>query len=105
VFERGLPETPVIGKVLAVGLVDEITDRQYVIVYGADGRGHYAELGRPKPEDAPGCSMIESLIDMGSVARRGRGIRSGGARHLRRVRFNRKRDREAIRTELTSRAI
>ncbi|MGE0853845.1 MAG: DUF3363 domain-containing protein [Hyphomicrobiaceae bacterium] len=62
VFERGRRETPVIGKVVAVGLVDEITDRQYVIVDGADGRVHYAELGRLKSEDAPGRGMIVSLV-------------------------------------------
>jgi type IV secretory pathway VirD2 relaxase len=43
--------TAVIGRVVAVGLVDEITDRQYVIVDGADGRVHYAELGRLRPDD------------------------------------------------------
>jgi type IV secretory pathway VirD2 relaxase len=42
VFERGRRETPVLGKVIAVGLVDEITDRQYVIVDGTDGRGRNA---------------------------------------------------------------
>src|SRR5512145_2025307 len=62
VFERGRRAAPVIGKVVAVGLVDEITDRQYVIVDGADGRVHYAELGRLKPEEAPGRGMIVSLV-------------------------------------------
>ena len=54
VFERGRRTAPVIGKVVAVGLVDEITDRQYVIVDGADGRVHYAELGRLRPDETPG---------------------------------------------------
>jgi type IV secretory pathway VirD2 relaxase len=62
VFERGRRETPVIGKVVAVGLVDEITDRQYLIVDGADGRVHYAELGRLRPEEAPSRGMIVSLV-------------------------------------------
>jgi hypothetical protein len=62
VFERGRRATPVIGKVIAVGLVDEITDRQYVIVDGADGRMHYAELGRLRAEEAPGRGMIVSLV-------------------------------------------
>jgi hypothetical protein len=62
VFERGRCEAPVIGKVIAVGLVDEITDRQYVIVDGTDGRVHYAELGRLKPGEAPGRGMIVSLV-------------------------------------------
>jgi type IV secretory pathway VirD2 relaxase len=62
VFERGRRETPVIGRVIAVGLVDEITDRQYVIVDGTDGRVHYAELGRLKPDEAPKRGMIVSLV-------------------------------------------
>jgi hypothetical protein len=62
VFERGRRTAPVIGKVVAVGLVDEITDRQYVIVDGADGRVHYAELGRLRPDETPGRGMIVSLV-------------------------------------------
>jgi hypothetical protein len=62
VFERGRRAAPVIGKVIAVGLVDEITDRQYVIVDGADGRVHYAELGRLRPDQTPGRGMIVSLV-------------------------------------------
>jgi type IV secretory pathway VirD2 relaxase len=62
VFERGRRTTPVIGKVIAVGLVDEITDRQYVIVDGADGRVHYAELGRLRPDETPARGMIVSLV-------------------------------------------
>ena len=60
-FESGRRHTPVLGKVVAVGLVDEITDRQYVIVDGADGRVHYAELGRLAPAEAPARGMIVSL--------------------------------------------
>jgi type IV secretory pathway VirD2 relaxase len=62
VFERGRRVAPVIGKVVAVGLVDEITDRQYVIVDGADGRVHYAELGRLRPDETPARGMIVSLV-------------------------------------------
>jgi type IV secretory pathway VirD2 relaxase len=62
VFERGRRQAPVIGKVIAVGLVDEITDRQYVIVDGADGRAHYAELGRLRPDETPARGMIVSLV-------------------------------------------
>ena len=60
-FESGRRRTPVIAKVVAVGLVDEITDRQYVIVDGTDGRVHYAELGRLSPADVPARGMIVSL--------------------------------------------
>ena len=64
-FESGRRRTPLTGKVLAVGLVDEITDRQYVIVDGVDGvdgRVHYADLGRLGPSEAPACGIIVSLI-------------------------------------------
>jgi type IV secretory pathway VirD2 relaxase len=61
VFESGRRRTPVIGKVVAVGLVDEITDRQYVIVDGIDGRVHYAQLGRLQPAELPGRGAIVSL--------------------------------------------
>ena len=60
-FERGRRQTPVTGKVIANGLVDEITDRHYVMVDGADGRVHYAELGRLRPHEVPHRSMIVSL--------------------------------------------
>jgi type IV secretory pathway VirD2 relaxase len=60
-FEAGRRRTPVIAKVVAVGLVDEITDRQYVIVDGTDGRVHYAELGRLAPAEVPARGMIVSL--------------------------------------------
>jgi type IV secretory pathway VirD2 relaxase len=62
VFERGRRMAPVVGKVIAMGLVDEITDRQYVIVDGADGRVHYAELGRLRPDETPARGMIVSLV-------------------------------------------
>jgi type IV secretory pathway VirD2 relaxase len=60
-FERGRRQAPVAGKVIAVGLVDEITDRHYVIVDGADGRVHYAELGRLRPHEVPSRGMVVSL--------------------------------------------
>lgn len=61
VFERGRRQSPVVGKVISVGLVDEISDRQYVIVDGADGRVHYADLGRLHPDASPARDIIVSL--------------------------------------------
>jgi len=46
VFERGRRQAPVVGKLISVARVDEISDRQYLMVDGADGRVHYADLGR-----------------------------------------------------------
>lgn len=36
---------PIIGKVVARGLADEIADRHYLIVDGADGLSHYVDIG------------------------------------------------------------
>jgi Protein of unknown function (DUF3363) len=60
-FESARRRTPLIGKVVAVGLVDAITDRQYVIVDGTDGRVHYAALGRFPTTEMPAGGMIVSL--------------------------------------------
>lgn len=35
-----------VGRVAARGLSDELNDRHYVIVDGADGRSHYVDIGR-----------------------------------------------------------
>ena len=52
-FERGPRKVPLIGKVIGVGMVDEITDRTWVVVDAIDGRVHYADLGRIEPGDVP----------------------------------------------------
>jgi type IV secretory pathway VirD2 relaxase len=60
-FERGPRKVPLIGKVLGTGLVDEITDRTWVVVDGVDGRVHYADLGRLKTTDLPHRGMLVAL--------------------------------------------
>ncbi len=60
-FERGPRRAPLIGKVVGVGLVDEITDRTWVVVDGVDGRVHYAEVGRLQPGDMPVRGMLVAL--------------------------------------------
>ena len=52
-FERGPRKAPLIGKVVGVGLVDEISDHTWVIIDAVDGRVHYAELGRLKSAQVP----------------------------------------------------
>jgi type IV secretory pathway VirD2 relaxase len=39
-FERGPRRVPLIGKVIGVGMVDEITDRTWVVIDAVDGRVH-----------------------------------------------------------------
>jgi len=60
-FEKRPRKQPLIGKVVGVGMVDEITDRTWVIVDAVDGRVHYAELGRLKPADVPVRGMLAAL--------------------------------------------
>jgi hypothetical protein len=52
-FERGARKAPLLGKVVGVGMIDEITDRTWVAIDAVDGRVHYAELGRLKPAEVP----------------------------------------------------
>jgi type IV secretory pathway VirD2 relaxase len=51
----------VVGRVAATGLADELTDRRYVVIDGADGKVHYADIGTIKPELMPERGMIASL--------------------------------------------
>jgi len=44
VMAQDLPTVPVIGCILAKGLLDELNDRAYVVVDGIDGRAHYLRL-------------------------------------------------------------
>ena len=61
VFERGTRKAPVIGKVAGVGMIDEITDRSWVVIDALDGRAHYAELGRLTPSEVPSRGMVVAL--------------------------------------------
>lgn len=40
-----LPAAPIIGRVVERGLADELSDRHYLLVDGADGRLHHVKLG------------------------------------------------------------
>ena len=48
---------PIVGRVVARGLADELNERHYLIVDGIDGGSHYIDIGKgdavePLPEDA-----------------------------------------------------
>jgi hypothetical protein len=45
-FDRTQRKSPLVGRIIDVGLVGEITDRTWIIVDAVAGRVHYAELGR-----------------------------------------------------------
>ena len=40
------PARPIVGRLVARGLSDEINDRHYLIVDAVDGRTHYVEIGK-----------------------------------------------------------
>ena len=44
IFDPRTATCPVVGRVAAKGLVDELHDRTYVIIDGVDGRAHYVAL-------------------------------------------------------------
>lgn len=64
-FERGPRKDPLVGKVVGVGLVDEISDSTWVVVDAMDGRVHYAELGRLKPHEVPQRDTLVALAGAG----------------------------------------
>jgi type IV secretory pathway VirD2 relaxase len=68
-FERGPRRSPLIGRVVGVGVIDEMTDRTWVAVDAVDGRVHYAELGRLKASDVP---RRGSLVELASSASAGK---------------------------------
>jgi len=49
---------PLIGRLAARGLSDELNDRHYAIVDGLDGRAHYVELGEAR-DDVPVGSIVQ----------------------------------------------
>jgi hypothetical protein len=50
-----------LGKVAALGLTDEISDRHYVVVDGLDGKVHYADIGQMRPGALPERGMIVAI--------------------------------------------
>ena len=61
IFNGAETKTKVAGRVAAIGLTDEITDRHYIVVDGTDGRVHYADIGNQRPGTLPEKGMIVSL--------------------------------------------
>jgi hypothetical protein len=61
IFDGEASIRPVIGRVAAVGLTDEINDHHFIVVDGIDGKVHYADIGRIRPEALPGKGIIVSL--------------------------------------------
>ena len=68
-FEKAPRKTPLIGKVIGVGMVDEITDRTWVVIDAVDGHVHYAELGRLTADVVPKRGMLVALAGGNALER------------------------------------
>lgn len=59
VYDTGQETEPVVGRVVARGLSDEINDRHYLIVEGVDGKSHYIDIGKGEAtEPTPGGCIV-----------------------------------------------
>jgi hypothetical protein len=61
IFSGARKSHPVIGRVVEVGIADEMSDRKYLIVDGIDGRIHYAETGTVESPDLLEPGMMVAL--------------------------------------------
>src|SRR5690606_24169669 len=60
VFEPGEKAHPVIGRVAAKGLADELYDKGYLVLDGIDGKAHYVALPpRTELEQYPAGAVVE----------------------------------------------
>jgi type IV secretory pathway VirD2 relaxase len=69
IFSGARKAEPVIGKVVEVGIADEMTDRKYLVVDGIDGRVYYAETGKLAAGNIPEPGMIVTLSGGGGMAK------------------------------------
>jgi hypothetical protein len=61
IFSGARKSDPVIGRVVEVGIADEMSDRRYLIVDSIDGRIHYAETGKLAGADVLEPGMMVAL--------------------------------------------
>ncbi|WP_136661345.1 DUF3363 domain-containing protein [Nitratireductor sp. XY-223] len=61
IFRADDPSARTVGKIVGIGLADEMNDRHYVLVDGIDGKLHYAEIGRIDEADPPSRGVLATL--------------------------------------------
>jgi type IV secretory pathway VirD2 relaxase len=69
--ESAGPERPIVGRLVARGLSDELADRHYLILDGVDGRAHHVEIGRA---DAVGLLPEGSIVRVSATSRGAREV-------------------------------
>ncbi len=60
-FDPAKSNSRVTGKVVAMGVSDELRDHHYIVVDGTDGKLHYAEIGRLSKYDPPSRDMVVTM--------------------------------------------
>lgn len=63
IHDRSQQAPPIIGRVIARGMADEIGDRRYLIIDGIDGRSHYVDIG-----EADGSFRKGSVVRLSNVS-------------------------------------
>ena len=61
IYDPAAANAALTGRIVARGLSDELHDRQFLIVDGADGRSHYVDIGRAETGEAIGEGTIISV--------------------------------------------
>lgn len=61
VFDATKHDMKITGKIVAIGLSNELQDQHYVVVDGTDGKLHYAEIGWLSKYDPPSKDMVVTL--------------------------------------------
>jgi len=59
-FNADSRATPIIGRIVATGYLDELEERAYVIVDGIDGRAHHVPLGQADLSEFPVGGIVEA---------------------------------------------
>lgn len=72
VFDATKPDLKITGKIVAIGVSNELQDHHYVVVDGTDGKLHYAEIGRLSPYDPPSKYMVVTLRSQERAEQQGR---------------------------------
>lgn len=75
VFNAESPGSRTVGRVVGLGLSDELRDKHYLVIDGIDGRVHYADAGHIPPELVPDKGMIVSVEGVKSDSDRERRTR------------------------------
>ncbi len=61
VFDANNSDSKITGKIVGIGLSNELQDQHYVVVDGTDGKLHYAEIGRLSRYDPPSKDVVATL--------------------------------------------